>query len=132
MIEFVGLSVLLILPVIYLLLTAFQLQRASFGVSQAAREAGRAYSTAPSQAQAEQRARRAAEIAIRDQGVDAEPVLTFSPTPSLQPGARFATEISLQVPLPYAGHGRYLGLIPAVVTVHSSYTVVIDSYRTSR
>ena len=67
-IEFVGLSVVLILPVIYLLLTVFQVQRAAFGVSQAAREAGRAYATAPSSAVGAQRAVEAATLAVHDQG----------------------------------------------------------------
>src|SRR3954449_5347761 len=56
-IEFVGLSVVLLLPVVYVLLTVFQLQRAAFGVSQAAREAGRAYATAISSGEALDRAR---------------------------------------------------------------------------
>jgi hypothetical protein len=38
----------------------------------------------------------------------------------------------MDVPLPYAGHGKFLGLIPATVGVHSSYTVVIDQYRAVR
>src|SRR5689334_17331577 len=58
-IEFVGLSVVLLLPVVYVLLTVFQLQRAAFGVSQAAREAGRAYATATSSGLADDRAREA-------------------------------------------------------------------------
>jgi len=63
-IEFVGLSVVLLLPVVYALLTVFQLQRAAFGVSQAAREAGRAYATAPSSGVAADRAREAADLAV--------------------------------------------------------------------
>lgn len=131
-IEFVGLSVVLLLPVVYVLLTVFQLQRAAFGVSQAAREAGRAYATAPSPSIAGDRAREAAGLAMQDQGVEGSPSLTYSSTPSLRPGSRFTVRVDMDVPLPYAGHGKFFGLIPATVGVHSSYTVVIDPYRTAR
>jgi Flp pilus assembly protein TadG len=131
-IEFVGLSVVLLLPVVYVLLTVFQLQRAAFGVSQAAREAGRAYATAPSSGAAADRAREAADLAVRDQGVDGSPSVSYTSTPSLQSGSRFTVRVDMDVPLPYAGHGKFLGFIPATVGVHSSYTVVIDGYRSSR
>ena len=49
-IEFVGVTLLLLLPLLYLLLSVFSVQRAAFAVTQAAREAGRAYSTAPTSA----------------------------------------------------------------------------------
>jgi hypothetical protein len=131
-IEFVGLSVVLLLPVVYVLLTVFQLQRAAFGVSQAAREAGRAYATAASSGEAAGRAREAADLAVHDQGVEGSPSVTYAGGPSLQPGARFTVRVDMDVPLPYAGHGKFLGLIPATVAVHSNYTVVIDQYRASR
>ncbi len=50
LIEFIGLSILLLVPLIYLLVTVFAIQRAAFGVTQAAREAGRAFATAPTAA----------------------------------------------------------------------------------
>ena len=46
--EFVMVAVVLMVPLVYVLLTVFQLQRAAFAVSAAAREAGRAYVTAES------------------------------------------------------------------------------------
>jgi Flp pilus assembly protein TadG len=131
-IEFVGLSIVLLLPVVYVLLSVFQLQRAAFGVSQAAREAGRAYSTAPSSGVAADLAQEAADLAVHDQGVEGSPAVTYTSMPSLQPGSRFTVRVDMAVPLPYAGHGKFLGLIPATVGVHSSYTVVIDEYRAGR
>lgn len=41
LIEFVGASVLLLLPLVYLLLSVFTVQRGSFAAAEAAREAGR-------------------------------------------------------------------------------------------
>lgn len=131
-IEFIGLSVVLLLPVVYVLLSVFQLQRAAFGVSQAAREAGRAYATAASSGEASARAAEAADLAVNDQGIDGSPSVTYTSTPSLQPGSRFTLRVDMDVPLPYAGHGKFLGLIPATVAVHSSYTVVIDQFRAGR
>jgi Flp pilus assembly protein TadG len=131
-IEFIGLSIVLLLPVVYVLLSVFQLQRAAFGVSQAAREAGRAYATAVTSGEAPDRAREAADLAVHDQGVEGSPSVTYTGAPSLQPGSRFTVRIDMDVALPYAGHGKFLGLIPATVGVHSSYTVVIDEFRAAR
>ena len=46
MIEFVFLGIILLIPLIYLVLAASYVQRNIYGVTQAAREAGRAYATA--------------------------------------------------------------------------------------
>ena len=46
LVEFTYLAVLLMIPLVYVLLSAFQVQRAAFGVTEAARQAGRAYTTA--------------------------------------------------------------------------------------
>ncbi len=78
-VEFVALSVLVLIPVIYLALTIFQIQRSAFGVTQAAREAGRSFATAPSTAEAFARASAAARIAMADQGVDGAPQVEYAP-----------------------------------------------------
>ena len=44
-VEFVYLAVLLMVPLVYVLLTVFQVQRAAFAASSAAREAGRVFVT---------------------------------------------------------------------------------------
>ncbi len=76
-VEFVYLSVLLMVPLIYVLLAAFDTQRTSFGVTEAARQAGRAYVVSGcDRAYAE----RAASIALADQGVGAHQV-TFTACP---------------------------------------------------
>ena len=46
-VEFVVLGVLMLVPLIYLVMMMARLQAGSFAVSQAAREAGRAYVTSP-------------------------------------------------------------------------------------
>lgn len=63
-VEFVTVAVVLMVPLVYVLLTVFAVQRAAFAVSAAAREAGRAYVTSPEPADA---AQRAADLALADQ-----------------------------------------------------------------
>ena len=66
-VEFVFLTVLLTIPMIYLVLTLARVQAGTYAVSAAAREAGRAYVTAEGARGAEVRARAAAWFAFEDQ-----------------------------------------------------------------
>ena len=68
-VEFVWLAVLLLVPLLYIVLAAVTVQRTAFGLTTAAREAGRAYATAGSDEQGERRAELAAQLATHDQGV---------------------------------------------------------------
>ena len=134
LVEFVGLSVLLILPVVYVLLAAFSVQRSAFAVTQAAREAGRAYATAPSVSAARERAAYAARLALDSQGVGAAASVRYAPAGSgcgrsqadgaagLQPGARFVVCVRSAAALPLGGS----------LTVNGQYAVVVDQFRTAR
>lgn len=84
LVEMVWLSLLLLLPLLWVVLSVFEVQRGSFGVSGAARAAARAYALAPNDAAGEQRARAVARQALADQGLTAVPVdvtVTCSPYP---------------------------------------------------
>jgi hypothetical protein len=70
----VFLGVLLLVPLMYLALALSTVQRNLYGVTQAAREAGRAYATGTA-ANAASRARYAALLALEDQGVDTTDVV---------------------------------------------------------
>lgn len=142
MIEFIGLSLVLLVPFVYLFLAVFAVQRAAFGVTQAAREAGRAYATAPSEAAGLERARLAAQLAFSDQGLQSAPEVRFAPegadcgagnpgdgAATLQPGARFVVCVRALVALP--GVGAIAGGL-ADVTVNGQFTVSIDAYRADR
>lgn len=74
LVEFVWLGVLLLVPVVWILLSVFEVQRGAFAVSTAARAAGRAYALAPDDATGQRRAEAAARQAIADQGADEMPV----------------------------------------------------------
>ena len=128
-------TLLLLLPLLYLLLSVFSVQRAAFAVTRAAREAGRAYSTAPSSAAGMQRAQYAARLAMADQGVADETTVRFAPegadceastadgAASLEPGARFVVCVRSSAPLPAGG---------LAVPASGRFTVAVDAFRQAR
>ena len=108
-IEFVWLAILLLVPLLYVVLTVFETQRAAYAASAAARSAGRAFVTSPDQASAYGRAQAAARLAYADQGLSDAPrvQITCSPSPRdcLTPGSVVRAEVRSSVDLP---------LLPAV------------------
>ena len=73
LVEFVWLAILLIVPLLYIVLAAFDTQRAAYAASSAARSAGRAFVTAPDQATGYARADAAVRLAYRDQRIETVP-----------------------------------------------------------
>jgi Flp pilus assembly protein TadG len=69
LVELSWLGILLVLPVLWIVLSVFEVQRGAFGVSAAARAAARAYALAPDDASGLVQARTAARVALDDQGV---------------------------------------------------------------
>jgi len=85
LVEVSWLGILLVLPVLWIVLSVFEVQRGAFGVSAAARAAARAYALAPDDRTGLVRARAAARVALTDQGLlDVAPDVgvTCSPYPS--------------------------------------------------
>jgi hypothetical protein len=74
LVELSWLGILLVLPVLWIVMSVFQVQRGAFGVSGAARAAARAYALAPDDATGMARAREAARVALDDQGVHTGPL----------------------------------------------------------
>jgi Flp pilus assembly protein TadG len=86
LIELTWLGLLLLVPLVWILLSVFTVQRAAFAVSGAARAAGRAYVLAPSDGVGAGRAEAAARQVLADQGLaDAPMELTITCAP--HPGA---------------------------------------------
>lgn len=82
LIEMTWLGILLLVPLVWILLSVFTVQRGSFAVSGAARAAGRAYALAPTDELGVERARAAARQVLADQGLADVPFdLTVSCTP---------------------------------------------------
>jgi hypothetical protein len=102
-VEFVWLAILLMVPLVYVVLAALSVQRAAFAETAAARDAARAYATAPSDGAGERRAEAAVALAMHDQGVEWAPsgrvvqcgACTFAP------GSSFVVDLHTVVALPF-------------------------------
>jgi Flp pilus assembly protein TadG len=82
LVELSWLGILLILPMLWIVMSVFEVQRGAFGISAAARAAARAYALAPDDSTGLLRAREAARVALDDQGLrDVTPVVDVSCTP---------------------------------------------------
>jgi Flp pilus assembly protein TadG len=131
-VELVWLGWLLLIPLAYLIVTFFEVQEASYGVTEAARSAGRAYTLSPDRGTAEARAFEAARVALRDQQVElgsGELTVICRPTPMscLQPNSTVEIRITLAVPLPLAPS---IGGAPAAsVSVSASHTEPFGTFR---
>ncbi len=94
------------------------------------REAGRAYVTAASAGEGEQRAEAAARIALADQGIELAPgelQISCSADPCLTPGAVVTIRINTQVALPWV---PVLSERPtAAVSVSARHDAVVDAFR---
>jgi heme exporter protein D len=104
LVEFVWLAVLLMIPLVYVVLTAVSLQRTAFAETTAAREAARAYATAGSDAEGERRAELVVAVAMRDGGVDwsagGRRVVDCGRC-TYAPGSSFTVELRSVVTLPF-------------------------------
>lgn len=129
LVEFVYLAVLLMVPLVYLLLAVFQVQSAAFGVTEAARQAGRAYARADDAEAAQQVATAAARLALRDQGIawTGSPEFCGGDGCSLEAGSTVRTAVRHTVQLPFVGsifgHGR------AGIPVTGVHTEVVDRFK---
>jgi Flp pilus assembly protein TadG len=134
-VEFTWLAILLMVPLLYIVLSVFEVQRAAFGVSTAARAAGRAFILAPYEGAAIGRASAAADLALGDQ--DLEPGrssldVACAPEPAncLAPGSVVTVRVACPVPLP---------LLPAIlggqrpsIRVEAEHTVPYGTFREDR
>lgn len=132
LVEFLYLAVLLMIPIVYVLLAVFQVQRAAFGVTEATRQAGRAFSVATSVDDGQARAEAATQLAMADQGLhdSNRPHLTCVGGPCLTPGSRVRVTLTYRVRLPLLGalFGGSGGTIP----VSSTHTEYVDRFQVAR
>jgi len=131
-VEFLGVSLVLLVPLVYLVLVLGRLEAAEFAAEGAAREAARTYVVADTSAEGATHAAAAAGIALRDQGFDDDPTealtLSCSSTPCLAPGGDVAARIDLRVPLPFVpGFVRHV--VPLEVAVSAERVAPVDAYR---
>ncbi|MCH1867100.1 hypothetical protein [Nocardioides sp. CFH 31398] len=103
MIELVWLGLLLLVPVVYIVLTAFEVQRGAFATAAAARAAGRAYSLSESDAEGRAQAEAVARRAFLDQGLERTPDLRVSCAPAdvcLSGGSVITVVVDTRIDLP--------------------------------
>jgi Flp pilus assembly protein TadG len=134
-VEVTWLSILLLVPLVYIVLAVFQVQRAAYGVNAATRAAGRAYTLAPTEAEAAGRARAAAIVALEDQGASpsrATTQLTCTPDPDncLSPGSVIHVRLVYPVSLPLMPSA--LGGNTPSIRVESQHSVPYGSFREDR
>ena len=130
LVEFVFLSVLLLVPLIYVVLTAVTVQRAAFGMTAAAREAARAYATAGDDGLGERRAEAAVQLALHDEGVEWSPrgrVVDCGPC-DYAPGSRFTVALSAQVPVPLVPSWMCRGRCIAAIGVSAHHSERISCF----
>jgi Flp pilus assembly protein TadG len=137
-IEFIFVAVMILVPMVYFVTAVASIQRSNLGVSEAARDAGRAFATGASTQDGLSRASAAVRLAMADQGLPDDATVRFVPvdgscdagsiTPVLAPGVEFAICVIRHTMLPgvptlLAGHGiRTIG----------RYVVHVDDFRTVR
>lgn len=132
LVEIVWLSLILLIPLVYILLTLVSVQRSAYGVTEAARAAGRAYVLSPNPVVGRQRAYAAARLAMHDQGITlpaGDLSIVCHPTPGscLQPGSTVEIRITFHARLPVIP--RFMGHNPATIVVSAHHVEPYGSYR---
>ena len=135
LVEVTWLSVLLLVPLLYVVVSVFEVQRSAYALSGATRAAARAYSLAASQDEGSTRARAAAAVALEDQGLelsDGSFGLGCEPRPGdcLSPGSVIHVRMALAVPLPLVPDA--LGDNTPSVRVQADHAVPYGSFREQR
>lgn len=131
LVELTWLGLLLLVPLLWIVLSVFEVQRGAFAVSGAARAAGRAYALAPSDASGEAQATAAARQVLVDQGAGDQPLgLAVRCVPAGDchaPGVMITVDIHSRVALP---------LLPDVLgggapsfALDASHTVPVGQFR---
>ena len=127
-VEFAFLTIVVLVPLIYLVLTVARIQAGTYAVAQAAREAGRAYVTAEGGDTAWGRAQAAAWIAFDDFGFAGDLVIDCDGTPCLRPEGRVTTRATVEVPLPLVPDFAR-AVVPLAVPVSSTSVSTVDRFR---
>jgi hypothetical protein len=116
-------------PLVYVLLCAFQVQRASFAVTEGARQAGRAYATADDLPAAQERAAAATRLAAADQGLTGIPELAVAcGGPCLTNGSTVTITVRHTVTLPVLS---VFGPLAPSIPVSATHEETVDVLRAS-
>ena len=131
LVELSWLAIILLVPLIWIVISVFEVQQGAFATSAAARAAGRAYALAPDDATGEARARAVVEQVLADQGTPGQQarvdIRCETPTDSCHVGTAVITiRIDSGVDLPF--FPSILGGGAASFSLDASHTVPIGQY----
>ncbi|MBW9204928.1 hypothetical protein KV097_03145 [Mumia sp. zg.B17] len=132
-VETTWLALLLLVPLLYVVLSVFEVQRSAYGVSAAGRAAGRAYVQAPSPPVAERRARRAAQLVLEDHRIETDMIdvrLRCTGGPCLSPGSSIVVNVTARAQLPFIPDA--LGGARPAVRVDGTHTEPYGRFREDR
>jgi len=131
LVEFSWLAIILLVPLIWVVISVFEVQQGAFATSAAARAAGRAYALAPDDATGEARAAAVVRQVLADQGTPGQQarvtVTCESPGDSCHVGTSVITvRVDSGVELPF--FPAILGKGAAVFSLDATHTVPIGQY----
>jgi Flp pilus assembly protein TadG len=131
LVEFSWLAIILIVPLIWLVISVFEVQQGAFATSAAARAAGRAYALAPDDATGEARAEAVVRQVLADQGTPGQQadvtVSCRAPGDDCHVGTSVITvRVDSGVELPF--FPTILGKGAAVFSLDATHTVPIGQY----
>ena len=128
MLEFTFLGVLLLVPLVYAVVTALTVEKAAYAVTAASREAGRVYVSAGADDTAYGRAFAAAQVVMRDQGLDladGELEISCEYDPCSTAGGLVHVRIDRSVDLPLV---PALGSTTPSIAVHGRHDEVVSCF----
>lgn len=131
LVELSWLAIILLVPLIWIVMTVFEVQQGAFATSAAARAAGRAYALAPDDATGEARARAVVDQVLADQGTPGQrakvTVSCEAPGDSCHVGTSVITvRVRSGVALPL--FPRILGQQGVSISLDATHTVPIGQY----
>lgn len=101
-VEFVWVSLLLLVPFVYVMVTVFEAQRAAFGIEAASRSAAKAFVSAPSVEVARARAESAGRAALLDHDVEGASIDVECLSACFTSGSSVRVRVRVDQPLPLA------------------------------
>jgi len=131
LVELTWLGVLLLIPLVWIVVSVFEVQRGAFATAGASRAAARAFSLAEDDAEGRQRAQAAARRVMVDQGIeDADPDVVVSCAPAGDchaGGAVITVRVASSVPLPLLPD--FFDEDRSSIALTSTHTVPIGRYQ---
>lgn len=130
-VEFLGVALLLLVPLIYLIFVLARVQAATYAVQGAAQDVGRAYVLSESTEQGAQRGSAAVGLALQNQGFDATDAqleLACEQADCLAPGGTITASVTIAVSLPGVP-AMMQNYIPVSIPVSATHVTVVDQLR---